>query len=675
MKKPGLWRWLVIGLLAMGVLIAAVLTRSQGNGETEAGPLDQVRAVVAGQPAGTLPVEDLSSSEFLRTLGQAPQVAVPVIDPIGGRTAAVFGDRILSTVLLPQQVATVAETYEALGLDVVVAPVPVQAAAPQASGNLTAIALLLLLLAAGLMVVIARRRGQTNSNSIGTFIGTATRRFGRFKRPDSAEVPEARFADVAGCDEAIEDMRELVAFIKHPERFTRIGAVPPRGALLVGPPGTGKTLLARAVAGEAGVPFYSAAGSDFVEMYVGVGAKRVRDLFAKARKHPEGAILFIDEIDAVGRKRSSGPSSNGEQENTLNALLVEMDGFLKSRVIVIAASNRDDILDSALTRPGRLDRKITVGLPDRAGRERILSVHVGGKPLASGVDLNLIARRTPGMSGADLAQLVNEACLVAAREDRGHVNDGDFDSAIATVTMGKARTSAVISEEDRILTAWHEAGHAVCGLAQPEAVSPVSISIVPRGNAGGVTHFPARDSSYLTRRQAYAQLVTAMGGMAAEQRLLGDGEFTSGPSGDLQQGSNLAFAMVTQLGMGERLLVKTEAILGAGGGATDEAVAEADALLRQALEDSHRLLAQNDALVRNMVDALLEWETLTNAQIDELMAGRAVVDAGSPPPSPRQPAIPGARVPSGRVRVRAESTHRVVTVAAASRRGRPGTPS
>lgn len=452
-------------------------------------------------------------------------------------------------------------------------------------------------------------------------------------------VPQVTFADVAGCDEAIEDMKELVDFLKYPERFAKVNAKPPKGALLVGPPGTGKTLLARAVAGEANVPFYNVAGSDFVEMYVGVGAKRVRDLFKKAKAHKEGAIVFIDEIDAVGRQRGNGmpgSGSNQEQENTLNSLLVELDGFEKTKVIVIGATNREDILDKALMRPGRLDRKIQVPLPDRNGRERILRVHAENKPCDDSVDLTFIAKRTPGMSGADLEQLVNEAAMSAARVDRDYITNADFDNAIATITMGKERKSAIVSDEDRLLTAWHEAGHAMCGLLQEDALKPVSISIVPRGAAGGVTHFPSRDSGYITRRQAYAQLVTAMGGMAAEQMYIGEGEFTTGPSSDLQQASNLALAMITQFGMGESLLVKSDVILSVSNEASDEALQEADELLRQALKDANELLNSHSHIMKNFVEALLEYETLTNEQIQEIMAGHSVVEVNSAPPAPRR---------------------------------------
>lgn len=475
------------------------------------------------------------------------------------------------------------------------------------------------------------------------------------------EVPETRFSDVAGCEEAIADMHELVDFLKTPEKFTSVGAQIPRGGLLVGPPGTGKTLLARAVAGEAGVPFYSAAGSDFVEMYVGVGAKRVRELFAKARKHEEGAIIFIDEIDAIGRKRSEGASSAGntEVEGTLNAMLVEMDGFTKSNIIVLAATNRDDILDKALTRPGRLDRKIHVPLPDRLGREKILAVHGTGKPFSSDVDWSLIARRTPGMSGADLAQIVNEACLVAARDGRAEVTNTDLDSAVATVAMGKARTSAVVSEHDRKVTAWHEAGHTLAAMLHPDADNPVSVSIIPRGPAGGVTWMAEGDDIFLTRKRAYARLVVAMGGRAAEEIYL-DGEFTSGPHGDLTQATNVAYAMVTQYGMTDTgLMVRHEALMNAGTKLADETVEAVERLLAEALHSARSLLRSNRDLLERIVHALLENDTLVKSELDILAEGYSVKDL---PRTPQPPTDYRKKAP----RVRRPSTSSIPKVVEAT---------
>jgi cell division protease FtsH len=445
--------------------------------------------------------------------------------------------------------------------------------------------------------------------------------------------PDTRFSDVAGCDEAIEDLQELVLFLKDPERFTRTGAKPSKGALLVGPPGTGKTLLARAIAGEAGVPFYSASGSDFVEMFVGVGAKRIRDIFKKARKHPDGAIIFIDELDAVGRKRSGnqGGNNNQEHENTLNALLVEMDGFVKSKVVVIGATNREDVLDDALTRPGRLDKKIHVGLPDRLGRERIFEVHMKEKPLNSDIDISLLARRTPGMSGAEIAQIVNEACMEAARKDKPLVDFNDFDSALATVAMGKARLSAVVSQHDRIVTAWHEAGHTVSAMVLPEADDPVSVSIIPRGPAGGVTWMSQGDDLFLTRKRAFARLVVAMSGRAAEELLL-DGEFTSGPHGDLTAATNTALAMVTQYGMSDLgLMIRSEGFLSTGGKITDETVDAVESLLAEALTVARETLASHKKLFNKIVEGLLEYDTLTAPQLEAIRNGESSTRSYAPP--------------------------------------------
>lgn len=441
------------------------------------------------------------------------------------------------------------------------------------------------------------------------------------------EIPVTRFADVAGCDEAIEEMSEMVLFLKEPDKFVRVGAKPPRGALLVGPPGTGKTLLARAVAGEAGVPFYAVAGSDFVEMYVGVGAKRVRELFDKARTHEEGAIIFIDEVDAIGRKRQSGDATgaNTEAESTLNALLVEMDGFSQNNIIVLAATNRDDILDAALTRPGRLDRKVQVPLPDRAGRERILEVHSRNKPLGEDVDLNIMARRTPGMSGAELEQLVNEACMTAARDGREIVSAIDFDHAVATVAMGKARHSAIVTPHDRAVTAWHEGGHTVAAMVIEEADEPVSVSIIPRGPAGGVTWMAQGDDLFLTRRRAFARLVVAMGGRAAEEIYL-DGEFTSGPHGDLSAATQTAMEMVTKYGMTDAgLMIKTDGLLSTGSKVTDETIHAVEQLLAEALEVAREVLAENRILLENVVEALLENDTLSHAELIELRGGKKFI--------------------------------------------------
>ncbi|MDQ1676556.1 MAG: cell division protease FtsH [Actinomycetota bacterium] len=449
---------------------------------------------------------------------------------------------------------------------------------------------------------------------------------------EPATVPTTRFRDVAGCDEAIADLTEMVMFLREPERFTRTGAKAPKGALLVGPPGTGKTLLARAVAGEAGVPFFAAAGSDFTEMYVGVGAKRVRELFAAARRHPR-AILFIDEVDTVARRRSAdGDQGAGETENTLVALLAEMDGFDDSNVIVLAATNRGDILDPALTRPGRLDRKVEVPNPDRRGRERILAVHIAGKPVAGDLDLTALARRTPGFSGAQLSALVNEACLEAARRDLVSVSHECFDHAVATVAMGRARTSALVTEHDREITAWHEAGHTLAAYLQADADDPVQVTIVPRGPAGGVTWMSGNDDLFLPRRKAHAQLVTALAGRAAEEVLL-DGEYTQGAAGDLQTATELAFRMATQYGM-TRLGYQVRHPRTATGDDTVSAVVEE--LLAGAHVAATTLLAEHREFLGAVAASLLDEETLTLPQITALarrcgVTGPATVAVPPPP--------------------------------------------
>ncbi|MHA3947573.1 ATP-dependent metallopeptidase FtsH/Yme1/Tma family protein [Cellulomonas bogoriensis] len=458
---------------------------------------------------------------------------------------------------------------------------------------------------------------------IGVVHGSRTRGvLGRRRKALAAgEVPQVTFADVAGVDEAVDQLREMVQFLREPERFEAVGATRPRGALLVGPPGTGKTLLARAVAGEAEVPFFALAGSDFVETYVGVGARRVRDLFAQARK-AERAIIFIDEIDAVGRARSSNHTSNsdGERENTLISLLNEMDGFAGSHVIVLAATNRADTLDPALTRPGRLDRQVQVPNPDRRGRTLILQVHARSKPVADDVDLVQIARQTPGMSGADLSQVVNEACMEAARQGRTTVDAACFQAAVATVAMGRARTSALITDFDREVTAWHEAGHTLAAALLPDADDPVSVTIVPRGPAGGVTWMSGNDDVFLPRRKARAQLVVALAGRAAEERLL-DGEHTQGASSDLHSATNLATAMVTRYGMTDFGYAHVDdETLRLGGAVAAEAHARVDTLLREAHTQATSLLEAHHPLLEAMAAALMVEETLSAGRVQQIIA-------------------------------------------------------
>ena len=450
------------------------------------------------------------------------------------------------------------------------------------------------------------------------------------------------FDDVAGADEEKEELQEIVDFLKNPEKFTEIGARIPHGLLLVGPPGTGKTLLARAVAGEAGVQFLSISGSDFVEMYVGVGAGRVRDLFEQARKIAP-AIVFIDEIDAVGRKRGSGlGGGHDEKEQTLNQLLVEMDGFTRSEgVIVLAATNRPDILDPALLRPGRFDRQIHVGRPDVKGREEILKVHAKDKKLDASVNLKTVARSTAGFTGADLSNLLNEAAILAARADRPVLTMEDMNEALMKVTAGPAKKSRVQTRKDLKETAVHEAGHAVAMYNLPTHDPVRQITIVPRGQSLGATwYLPKDDSSNLTRNEMYEQIVSLLGGRVAEALFLGD--ISVGASNDIDRATKLAKDMVARYGMCEKLgtvsyLDGGEVFIGRDYQTTksySEKVAgtiddEVRALIDKAYDHCKQILTDNSDKLHKVVDFLLEKETMTGEQFEAIMQGREVGDASS----------------------------------------------
>ena len=450
------------------------------------------------------------------------------------------------------------------------------------------------------------------------------------------------FDDVAGADEEKEELQEIVDFLKNPEKFTEIGARSPHGLLLVGPPGTGKTLLARAVAGEAGVQFLSISGSDFVEMYVGVGAGRVRDLFEQARKIAP-AIVFIDEIDAVGRKRGSGlGGGHDEKEQTLNQLLVEMDGFTRSEgVIVLAATNRPDILDPALLRPGRFDRQIHVGRPDVKGREEILKVHAKDKKLDASVNLKTVARSTAGFTGADLSNLLNEAAILAARADRPVLTMEDMNEALMKITAGPAKKSRVQTRKDLKETAVHEAGHAVAMYNLPTHDPVRQITIVPRGQSLGATwYLPKDDSSNLTRNEMYEQIVSLLGGRVAEALFLGD--ISVGASNDIDRATKLAKDMVARYGMCEKLgtvsyLDGGEVFIGRDYQTTksySEKVAgtiddEVRALIDKAYDHCKQILTDNSDKLHKVVDFLLEKETMTGEQFEAVMQGREVGDASS----------------------------------------------
>ncbi len=464
--------------------------------------------------------------------------------------------------------------------------------------------------------------------------------FGKSKaRLLSEDQVKTTLADVAGCDEAKEEVGELVEFLRDPGKFQRLGGRIPRGVLMVGPPGTGKTLLAKAIAGEAKVPFFTISGSDFVEMFVGVGASRVRDMFEQAKKHAP-CIIFIDEIDAVGRHRGAGMGGgHDEREQTLNQLLVEMDGFeMNDGIIVIAATNRPDVLDPALLRPGRFDRQVVVGLPDIRGREQILKVHMRKVPMGDDVAPAVIARGTPGFSGADLANLVNEASLFAARTGKRIVEMKEFELAKDKIMMGAERKSMVMSEKEKQNTAYHEAGHAIVGRVVPEHDPVYKVSIIPRGRALGVTMFlPEEDRYSLSKRALISQICSLYGGRIAEEMTLGFDGVTTGASNDIMRASQIARNMVTKWGLSEKLgplmyaEEEGEVFLGRGGGGQAASFSgetaklidsEVRSIIDQCYGTAKQILTDNRDKLDAMADALMKYETIDAEQIDDIMAGR-----------------------------------------------------
>ena len=463
--------------------------------------------------------------------------------------------------------------------------------------------------------------------------------FGKSKaRLLSEDQVKTTLNDVAGCDEAKEEVGELVEFLRDPGKFQRLGGRIPRGVLMVGPPGTGKTLLAKAIAGEAKVPFFTISGSDFVEMFVDVGASRVRDMFEQAKKHAP-CIIFIDEIDAVGRHRGAGMGGgHDEREQTLNQLLVEMDGFeMNDGIIVIAATNRPDVLDPALLRPGRFDRQVVVGLPDIRGREQILKVHMKKAPLGDDVNPAVIARGTPGFSGADLANLVNEASLFAARNGKRVVEMKEFELAKDKIMMGAERKTMVMSEKEKQNTAYHEAGHAIVGRVVPEHDPVYKVSIIPRGRALGVTMFlPEEDRYSLSKRALISQICSLYGGRIAEEMTLGFDGVTTGASNDIMRASQIARNMVTKWGLSEKLgpLLYAEdedqGYLGRGGGGaaavsgeTAKVIdSEVRSIIDQCYGTARQILTDNRDKLDAMADALMKYETIDADQIDDIMAGR-----------------------------------------------------
>jgi len=499
------------------------------------------------------------------------------------------------------------------------------------------------LLLIGGFIYLMLRQAQGSNNQAMSFGKSRARMF-------TGDQPTVTFDDVAGADEAKEELREVVEFLKDPERFIQLGARIPKGVLLVGHPGTGKTLLAKAVSGEAGVPFFSISGSEFVEMFVGVGASRVRDLFDQAKRHSP-CIVFVDEIDAVGRQRGAGlGGSHDEREQTLNQILVEMDGFdTDTNVIIIAATNRPDILDPALLRPGRFDRRVVLDRPDMRGREAILKVHVRGKPLASDVDLSVLAKSSPGFVGADLENLVNEAAIVAARKNKKSISMRDFEEALERVVLGPERRSRLITEEEKRLIAYHEAGHAIVFHKLPHTDPVRKVTIVARGMAGGVTWvMPENDGALGTTKRYFDQIAGALGGRAAEEIVFGD--VTNGASSDLENVTRIARTMVTRWGMspklGPRVFGQKEELIFLGreiGEQRDysESVAETideevHTIVSTAYERALGVLRENREKLDALAERLIEVETVGREEFLEVMGERPSGPASEPPSEPTE---------------------------------------
>ena len=522
--------------------------------------------------------------------------------------------------------ASVVELLEQAGVDPITTDIEIVV---KGSGGLSSLLGILFnflpLIFFGAILLFMIRQAQGNSSQ--------TFSFGRSRaRVATGNSPTVSFDDVAGVEEAKEELLEVVEFLKFPERFLALGAKIPKGVLLVGPPGTGKTLMARAVSGEAGVPFFSISGSEFVEMFVGVGASRVRDLFDQAKRNSP-CIVFVDEIDAVGRHRGAGlGGGHDEREQTLNQILVEMDGFeTGTNVIVLAATNRPDILDPALLRPGRFDRRVTLDNPDIRGRKQILEVHSKGKPLSADVDLELVARQTVGFSGADLANLVNESAILAARQNQKEIGPQEFYESIDRVTAGPARKTRRINDREKRMTAYHESGHALVAHMLPEADPVAKVTIVARGHSGGFTKtIPTEDRSLITRNQLEARLAMAMGGRVAEELVFG--EITTGASNDLEQATNIAQMMVTRYGMskklGPRTFGKREEMVFLGreiseqrdysdriAKAIDEEVRR---LIQTAYDTAKRILTEERVRLDHISDYLLEHETIDEEQVPDL---------------------------------------------------------
>ena len=606
-------RWRTIGLYVLLAIVVIV-----------------VGTAFLDRPDPATAARTLRYSDFVEAV-QENQVSRVLISPDRGTAQVVENDGRRAEVNL-------APDKELLGLltehnvDIAVQPSSQPSAWQQAAGSL----IFPLLLLGGLFFLF--RRAQSGGG------GNPAMNFGKSKaRVQMEPSTQVTFTDVAGIEGAKLELTEVVDFLKNPERFTAVGAKIPKGCLLVGPPGTGKTLLAKAVAGEAGVPFFSISGSEFVEMFVGVGASRVRDLFEQAKKNAP-CIIFIDEIDAVGRQRGAGlGGGNDEREQTLNQLLTEMDGFEgNTGIIIIAATNRPDVLDAALLRPGRFDRQVTVDRPDYSGRLQILGVHARGKTLAKDVDLDKVARRTPGYTGADLANLLNEAAILAARRELTEVSNDEISDAIERIMVGPEKKDAVISERKKWLVAYHEAGHAIVGALMPDYDPVQKISIIPRGNAGGLTFFtPSEErmeSGLYSRAYLQNQMAVALGGRVAEEIVYGEDEVTTGASNDLQQVASTARQMITRFGMSDKLgpvaLGRSQGgmFLGRDIAAERDFSEDTASTIDQEVSDlvdvaykrATKVLVDNRVVLDELAELLVEQETVDAEELQELLITRDV---------------------------------------------------
>lgn len=583
--------------------------------------------------------EPLTISEVARMVqnGEVAKISVQSDDTI--RVVKVNGTEDTAIESRKEAATTLVEQLREYGVTPEqLAEINVEVSAPSVWGGVLSGALYLLpvIFMGGLLWFIFRQ-AQGSNNAAMSFGKSRARMF-------SGEHPTVTFQDVAGAEESKQELAEVVEFLKEPQKFIQLGARIPKGVLLVGPPGTGKTLLAKAVSGEAGVPFFSISGSEFVEMFVGVGASRVRDLFDQAKRHSP-CIIFVDEIDAVGRQRGAGlGGSHDEREQTLNQMLVEMDGFdTDTNIIIIAATNRPDILDPALLRPGRFDRRVTLDRPDVKGREAILKVHIKGKPLEPGADLATVARGTPGFAGADLENLVNEAAILAARRNKKSIGQSELEEAIERVVMGPERKSRLISDEEKRIIAYHEAGHAIVGNAIAEADPVQKVTIVGRGQAGGVTWFrPDEDRILMSRKKMIATLAMALGGRAAEEMIFDD--ITSGASNDIEQVTRMARAMVTRLGMSAELGTmaygQKEELIFLGREISEqrdysEAVAEQiDREVRKLVEDAYKTAKATLKKYRKQLDLvaqkLLEVESINREEFEALFPPPLGKKSGTP---------------------------------------------